>query len=261
MTVIRGKNKIANKSTGGCMKAGLAPSIGKSKMMRDKSNTKSVVNLKNDNMMFQPPAPPKNSKFFFYADAKPNESNKPIYIDDLLQNSKTIFADKFSEKYFAAFVLKSPDNMSSTFLYNKPNSPYNFFSCTFSINDNVNEFLKIQLPPGKVIKIIFSNPMFHNISEFSSITIDNFIKTRIPYSQINKLSKQEQNNIEETTKLLTGYNRLEVWYKDKFDKNNVLCNFLPTEGAGIYEYELSIKKHFNLPQGYSLSLFTHKIIN
>lgn len=257
MAVHKGKNKIANKSTGGNIKAGLVPSTGKSKMMRDKSNTRSIVNLKSDNLMFLPPPPKQNFFFQYYSDTKP--SNESINTEQLLTKSKTIFNEQFANKYFAAFVITSPNDVS-VFLYNKPNSPYNFFSCTFSINETTNEFVKLQLQPGKIIKIAFSNPSFHNISHFSSITIDHFIKTRIPYSEINKLSIPEQNHIQETTKLLTGYSPLEVWYKDKVDKNNLLCNFLPTEGAGIYEFMLNVNKEFILPNNNLLTIYTHKIV-
>ena len=258
MAVHKGKNKISNKSTGGNIKAGLVPSIGKSKMMRDKSG-KSVVDLKRDNLLFLPPPPKTNFKFNFYPDAKPPTDY--IEIERLLTLSKTIFAEQCPGKYFATFVIKSPNNKVSVFLYNKPNSPYNFFSCTFSKDENTNEFIKLQLNPGKVIKIVFSNPLFDNITTFSSISIDHYIKTRIPYSQINNLSLSEQSHIEETTKLLTGYSPTEVWYKDRVDKNNVLCNFLPTEGAGIYEFVLNISQAFSLPNGNSLILHTHKIVH
>ena len=256
MTVHRSKNKISNKSTGGNIKAGLVSSIGKSKMMRDKSNMKSVVNLKNDHLMFNPPTSKPNSNFLYYSNVKSSVAN----IDKSLQNSKTIFTEQFANKYFAAFVITSPNKNVSVFLYNKPHSPYNFFSCTVSIDEETSEFLKQELQPGKTIKLDFSNPSFKNTSCFSSISIDYYIKTRIPYSQINKLPISEQMKIEATTKLFTGYSPTEVWYKDKIDKNNVLCNFLPTEGAGVYEYVLNINEKFTLPDGYTLSLFTHKIV-
>ena len=258
MAVHKGKNKISNRSTGGNIKAGLVPSTGKSKMMRDKSG-KSVVDLKKDNELFLPQPPKSNFKFNFHTNVKP--STQYIEMEKLLTLSKNIFAKHSPNKYFAAFVIKSSNNNISVFLYNKPNSPYNFFSCTFSKDINTNEFVKLQLHPGKVTKIIFSNPSFNNLSTFYSISIDHYIKTRIPYSQINSLPLSEQSKIEETTKLLTGYSPIEVWYKDKVDKNNVLCNFLPTEGAGIYEFILNVSERFTLPNENILILHTHKIIH
>ena len=87
-----------------------------------------------------------------------------------------------------------------------------------------------------------------------------------PYHPINmtiyKSLKKE--DIPDTESLKDTYDRVVQYYRtniqDKIDKNNVLCNFLPTEGAGVYEYVLNINEKFTLPDGYTLSLFTHKIV-
>ena len=47
----------------------------------------------------------------------------------------------------------------------------------------------------------------------------------MPYSQLPIEKRKLLNN----TKLLTGYSPINIQYKDVIDKNNVLCNFLPTE--------------------------------
>ena len=251
------KNKVANKSTGGSTKAGLAPSIGKQRLSRDRSLTKSVVNLTNDNLMLTPPPAHPNVKFFHYHElVKP----KVFTLEELLDLSIKKFVTECPNKFFAAFILISHYNKVSVFLYNKPNSPYKFLSCTFTNFDNTNEKIKTQVLPGKAIKIDFSNSLFVGTSTFLRVIVEHFIYTRMPYSQINALPIEQQKSIENSTNLLTGYKSINVLHKDIIDKHNVLCNFLPTEAAGVYEFVLDVQKMFDFPHGNRLTILTHKVV-
>lgn len=254
---LHSRNKVANKSTGGSIKAGLVPSVGKHRLSRDKSLTKGVVNLTKDNIMFTPPPVRSNVKFFNYNDLiKP----KNITIQELIDKSIHIFNKEYPYKFFSTFIITSKYNSSSIFLYNKPNSPYTLFSCTFTKHNNSTEFVTIKLNPGNTIKIDFSNSDFLNVSDFLSVTLESFVKTRMPYSQINCLPIEQQKSIQQSSNLLTGFSPINVWYNDIIDQHNILCNFLPTEGAGIYKYSLNISTHHYLPDEYKLTILTHKIL-
>ena len=253
------KNKHSNRSTGGFIKAGLAPSIGKQRLMRDKSLNKGVVNLTNDKFFFNPVNKYSNIKFLLHNNDL-LQNNKPPTIQELLNRSITFFTNECKNKYFSAFIITSPYNEKSVFLYNKPNSPYKFISCTISKNKDTNEKIKINLVPGHTIKIAFSNFSFYNMSDLFYISVEYQITCNMPYSQINILPIEKRKVIENNTKLLTGYSPINIQYKDVIDKNNVLCNFLPTEKNGIFEYVMNVEQKFDLSNDYKLSLLTHKIV-
>ena len=107
---------------------------------------------------FYPP-PKHNVKFLYYSDTKP--SNNFTNIDHILKYSKIYLLTTFLTNILQYLLLHLLPTYS-VFLYNKLNSPYNFFHPP-SINENNNEFVKLQLEPGKIIKIAFSNPSFYNV--------------------------------------------------------------------------------------------------
>lgn len=253
MTIHR-KNKVSNKSTGGNIKAGLVPSIGKQRLSRDKSLTKSVDNLTTDNKMFIPPKYNYNVKFSYYSDMT---KINVITNEQLINMSINLFNKEWPNKFFCTFIITSPDNYSSVYIYNKPTSPYNFFSCTFYNNIHDHKFNNIKLIPGHISKIDIPNSFLYNIT---SIIFDFFIKTHMPYSQINLLPIEKQKMIQQSTNLLTGYKPINVWKYNVIDNHNLICNFLPKEAFGLYEFILNINKQFNLPNQNKLTIFTHKII-
>ena len=256
MPVHRTKNKIANQSTGGNKKGGLVSSIGKSRFVRDKIRNRGLVDVKRNYISQSAP----REHFFKYYEINNQITNSPkkITIEQAVSNTIQYFNTDFHNKHFAIFELIDDAGFKHSFIYNSKNSPYSFFSLSV-ISKEESEPIPISLDKGNFLKFVSHGDKTEE--ESIKYSLDSSIKPTIPYSDLISLPVSDPLRKRYEDLLFFDVPTLKVWYNNRVDKHGVLCNFLPLEGGGIFEYILDSK--FSNPDfgGYKLYIHTHKNIS